>query len=245
MIPLEWPLAALVALGPVVVSGCGSGAGDSPSVPSEGGGAGTVDAGSVLEALVTGSIGSSTSLGKTRWLDATSVSSDEVEVRAKLLGLTDLARGKKVDKHHSVARVVFGEGTFLYVGPTVAGGEGLDLVYFERGVGARAVPGIEARYAESWNGSDRAVRDQHLSSSFEPAGSYVDPRIQAADRAALAEAIASFRKAPGLPDLTLVGTTRAVQGDYLTFSWAIGDSPGLDIAHVSAGGKLDRVIGFY
>lgn len=237
---------SVAVLGLAMVSGCASSEGDVAPVPSAKGAepSDRVDAASILEALALGSMGAATRLDGVRWVEAGGVAEDPSEVRAKLIGLVAAARGRKVDKHHAVARLTLGGGTFVYAGPSV-GGSGVDVVLFEAGAGVLPTRGIESVYADSWNGADRAVRDARLARAFEASGKYVDPRIQASDRAALSDAIASFREAPGVPDLLLVGPTQAVAGGYVTFGWAIGDSPGIDVAHVSSGGKLDQVVGFY
>lgn len=237
---------AFVLVGFAALSGCADSADDAgPSVSTpEGGVARPLASEALLEGLSRGTLDATTLLGGVRWIDASVTLEGEPGVRPKLEALHTLAKGRKVEKHHEVARLLLDGGAFLYAGPSVAG-EGLDLVYFGEGEGVRGVPGIEATYAEAWNGADRATRDERLAESFEAAGTYVDPRIVAMDRAALSEAITSFRKAPGLPDLTLTGPTRGTRSGYITFSWVIGTSPGVDIAHVGPGGKLDRVVGFY
>ncbi|MFO0642092.1 MAG: hypothetical protein U0183_22900 [Polyangiaceae bacterium] len=245
MISLDRAALAFVAVGFAALSGCGDSTDDvAPSVSPEGGATRPLAGVALLEGLSQGTLDATTSLGAVRWIDTNVTLEGEPDVRPKLEVFRALAKGKAVEKHHEVARLLLDEGAFLYAGPSVAG-EGLDLVYFGVGDGVREAPGIEATYAKAWNGPDRLIRDERLAESFEAAGTYVDPRIVARDRAALSEAITSFRKAPGLPDLTLTGPTRGTRSGYITFSWVIGTSPGVDIAHVGPGGKLDRVVGFY
>ena len=181
---------AFVLVGFAALSGCADSADDAgPSVSTpEGGVARPLASEALLEGLSRGTLDATTLLGGVRWIDASVTLEGEPGVRPKLEALHTLAKGRKVEKHHEVARLLLDGGAFLYAGPSVAG-EGLDLVYFGEGEGVRGVPGIEATYAEAWNGADRATRDERLAESFEAAGTYVDPRIVAMDRAALSEAM--------------------------------------------------------
>jgi len=108
---------------------------------------------------------------------------------------------------------------------------------------------VEA-YFDLWRTTDPAERADLVARVFTPDGRHVDQHADANGHDGLVEMIAGVHE--GFPGFQMARTSGIDRfGDQLRFAWSLeaaDGSPivaGLDVAEVSADGRLQRVTGFW
>ena len=108
---------------------------------------------------------------------------------------------------------------------------------------------IAESYLALWNDQDGSRRRERLSRSWREDARYVDPIMQAAGRAGIADMIEDARaQFPGL-GFSLAGKPDG-HGDFVRFSWLLGPAGGeavaggTDVVRLDPEGRIAEVVGF-
>ncbi len=104
---------------------------------------------------------------------------------------------------------------------------------------------LVARYLETWNETDPAVRRKAIDELWAEDGVYTDPLAVAEGRDQVDATIAAVQSQfPGLA-FTLVGPVDA-HHDIARFTWSLGDGLviGFDVLALDADGRISKVSGF-
>lgn len=105
-------------------------------------------------------------------------------------------------------------------------------------------------YVEMWRTTDGAQRAELVSRAFTPDGRHVDPMADAVGHDEIGEVVGNVHAA--YPGFTIERTSGIDQhGDQLRFAWELTGADGtpivtgLDVAELSADGRLSRVASFW
>lgn len=108
---------------------------------------------------------------------------------------------------------------------------------------------LAARYIETWNEHDPAIRRKAVEELWAADGRYIDPLTDAQGRAAIDAAIAAAHQQFPSFEFRLIGGVDGHHGQC-RFSWELGpagsEAPvaGSDVAVVTGDGRLQTVLGF-
>jgi hypothetical protein len=100
-------------------------------------------------------------------------------------------------------------------------------------------------YIAMWNEEDPAARAALIEQAWAADGAYRDPLLAADGHAALSEMVETVHQHH--PGQRFTRTTAVDEhGGFARFGWQLGDvTSGLDIAELTADGKLQRITGFF
>ncbi|HEX4262644.1 MAG TPA: nuclear transport factor 2 family protein [Acetobacteraceae bacterium] len=108
---------------------------------------------------------------------------------------------------------------------------------------------IADRYIAAWNETDAEARRALLAAAWTEGARYVDPLMQGEGRAQIDTLIGAVQTRFPRHAFTRTGTPDG-HGDYLRFSWALGEenappvARGTDFAALDADGRILSVTGF-
>ena len=117
-------------------------------------------------------------------------------------------------------------------------------------VSPAALPSVVATYAAAWGEPNREARQKLLEGVFAADGTYTDPTVDLANRAALVDHIGEFlKRTPGAK----IEPTSVVDTHHgsLRFAWrmVLADgkvaAEGLDFGELSPDGRIRRIVGFF
>jgi hypothetical protein len=100
-------------------------------------------------------------------------------------------------------------------------------------------------YIAMWNEDDPAARAALIEQAWAADGTYRDPLLAADGHAALSEMVETVHQHD--PGQRFTRTTAVDEHNgFARFGWQLGDvTSGLDIAELTADGKLQRITGFF
>lgn len=115
---------------------------------------------------------------------------------------------------------------------------------------AAELTALIASYAAAWSESDRTARETLLERVFAVDGTYTDPTVDLAGRAALVTHIGRFQERSPGARIEPISVVDAHHGQ-LRFAWrlALPDGTvvveGLDYGELTRDGKIKRIVGFF
>lgn len=115
---------------------------------------------------------------------------------------------------------------------------------------ATALTAVIASYAAAWGEPDRTARERLLERVFAADGTYTDPTVDLAGRAALVTHIGQFQERSPGARIEPISVVDAHHGQ-LRFAWRLVMPngtvvvEGLDYGELTSEGKIKRIVGFF